>query len=304
MNINQAKYILTILSEGSFSAAANKLFLSQSALSQTVHAVEQSIGGKVFEKRNNKLTLTYSGELYIEAAKRIIQIEDELSRELHSVKNECGGVLRFGIPAQQSMSMLPRILSRFCPMYPKVDIALAEQGSNMLTAMAARQEIDIAVARTEQNNAQLEYRVLQNEKMCIIAGRGTNIYSKYKNGQSISAADAANDRFVYLKSGHNARTVQDTLCIRLGVEFPRFIETDSFETARRVAADCACATIAPYSMAVTDADALHGAKVFPLTDEINVLNTCLVYSKNLHLKKYMLDFIEQIEALYAESGLE
>ena len=93
-------------------------------------------------------------------------------------------------------------------------------------------------------------------------------------------------------------------CIRLGVEFPRFIETDSFETARRVAADCACATIAPYSMAVTDADALHGAKVFPLTDEINVLNTCLVYSKNLHLKKYMLDFIEQIEALYAESGLE
>lgn len=200
--------------------------------------------------------------------------------------------------------MLPRILSRFCPMYPKVDIALTEQGSNMLTAMAARQEIDIAVARTEQNNAQLEYRVLQNEKMCIIAGRGTNIYSKYKNGQSISAADAANDRFVYLKSGHNARTVQDTLCIRLGVEFPRFIETDSFETARRVAADCACATIAPYSMAVTDADALHGAKVFPLTDEINVLNTCLVYSKNLHLKKYMLDFIEQIEALYAESGLE
>lgn len=44
--------------------------------------------------------------------------------------------------------------------------------------------------------------------------------------------------------------------------------------------------------------------MFPLTDEINVLNTCLVYSKNLHLKKYMLDFIEQIEALYAESGLE
>ena len=174
----------------------------------------------------------------------------------------------------------------------------------MLTAMAARQEIDIAVARTEQNNAQLEYRVLQNEKMCIIAGCGTNIYSKYKNGQSISAADAANDRFVYLKSGHNARAVQDMLCIRLGVEFPCFIETDSFETARRVAADCACAMIAPYSMAVTDADALHGAKVFPLTDEINVLNTCLVYSKNLHLKKYMLDFIEQIEALYAESGLE
>ena len=54
MNINQAKYILTILSEGSFSAAANKLFLSQSALSQTVHAVEQSIGGKVFEKRNHQ----------------------------------------------------------------------------------------------------------------------------------------------------------------------------------------------------------------------------------------------------------
>ena len=39
MNINQAKYILAILNEGSFSAAANKLFLSQSALSQTVHAV-------------------------------------------------------------------------------------------------------------------------------------------------------------------------------------------------------------------------------------------------------------------------
>lgn len=98
MNINQAKYILAILNEGSFSAAANKLFLSQSALSQTVHAVEQSIGGKVFEKRNNKLTLTYSGELYIEAAKRIIQIEDELSRELHSVKTNAAGFFALAYP--------------------------------------------------------------------------------------------------------------------------------------------------------------------------------------------------------------
>ena len=72
--------------------------------------------------------------------------------------------------------------------------------------------------------------------------------------------------------------------------------------AIRACRDMGIKTVAVYSTA--DADALHGAKVFPLTDEINVLNTCLVYSKNLHLKKYMLDFIEQIEALYAESWLE
>ena len=52
MNINQAKYILTILSEGSFSAAANKLFLSQSALSQSPARCAQQVG-KVYRLKEH-----------------------------------------------------------------------------------------------------------------------------------------------------------------------------------------------------------------------------------------------------------
>lgn len=298
MNINQAKYVLEVINEGSFSAAATKLFVTQSALSQAVHAVEQSLGSKIIEKRGGKIRLTTAGELYVDAVKRILNIEEELSRDIRAVQNETTGVIRLGVPGQLCISILPRLLSSFSVEYPSVAFSLTEEGSNKLTKLVLRNELDIAIVRTEQNNPALEYHFLQEEKMCLIAGRGSKMYCNHADGDNVSIAEALDDRFVYLKTGHNARKLQDELSARLNVPFKRFIETDSFEAAKRIAACCSCVMLAPFSMASNEPAALQGAKLLPLTDDIELQNTCLIHSKELKLKKYMNAFITRVESLY------
>jgi DNA-binding transcriptional LysR family regulator len=113
MNLNSANYILTILQEGSFSAAAQKLYISQPALSQTVKQVENSLGTPIFIRAGNRLKLTYAGERYVQAARQMLALENNLQNEINEINKESCGLLRFGIPTQMGFMVIPAILREF-----------------------------------------------------------------------------------------------------------------------------------------------------------------------------------------------
>ena len=69
MNIKHAQYMLTVMQEGSITAAAKKLYISQPSLSQMIKLVETNLGTPIFNRSTDPITLTYAGEKYIEAAK-------------------------------------------------------------------------------------------------------------------------------------------------------------------------------------------------------------------------------------------
>lgn len=71
MNLKHAQYMMTILQEGSITAAAKKLFISQPSLSQMVKLVETNLGTAVFNRTTEPLSLTPAGEKYMEAAGQI-----------------------------------------------------------------------------------------------------------------------------------------------------------------------------------------------------------------------------------------
>lgn len=68
MNLKHAQYIMTILQEGSITAAARKLFISQPSLSQVVKLAETNLGAALFNRSTDPITLTPAGEKYVAAA--------------------------------------------------------------------------------------------------------------------------------------------------------------------------------------------------------------------------------------------
>ena len=82
MNIKQAQYILTIANEGSITAAAKKLYISQPSLSQMVRQVEKELGVALFDRTSLPLRLTYAGEKYLECAHTMIVANDRLENQL------------------------------------------------------------------------------------------------------------------------------------------------------------------------------------------------------------------------------
>lgn len=112
MNIKHAQYMLTVLKEGSITAAAKKLYISQPSLSQMIKLVENTLGTPIFNRTTDPITLTYAGEKYIEAAKKILTINANLIKEIDEINHEEHGTIKLGIPVQQGYA---RSCLMYCP---------------------------------------------------------------------------------------------------------------------------------------------------------------------------------------------
>ena len=213
MNLNHARYVMKILKCGSFSQAAEELFISQPALSQTVKNVENEIKTPLFYKKNGLLSLTLAGEKYISIAEKMWQLERELENDINEIKQEYTGNMRFGIPAIYATNILPRALPLFCHEYPRVEIEIVEKGSPALLRDVAEGRIDMALLSGTISLSGFECIRISSETLGIFAGENTNLYKQYPNGEFLNIYQAKDERFVYLRHGHGMRIFQDFLAM-------------------------------------------------------------------------------------------
>ncbi|MBQ7051913.1 MAG: LysR family transcriptional regulator, partial [Clostridia bacterium] len=113
MNTRHARVILTILRAGSFTAAARELGISQPTLSQTVRQIETQLDETLFVRGRSSMTLTPAGECYVQAARRMIQAEDQLAEALSQLRGRVEGRLRIGLMPGRSAELMPQILDDF-----------------------------------------------------------------------------------------------------------------------------------------------------------------------------------------------
>ena len=90
MNTRHARIILTVIREGSFTAAAKALSLTQPTLSQTVRQIETQLGDSIFVRGRGAVSLTPAGELYVQAARRMVQAETQLQESLSLLRGRAG----------------------------------------------------------------------------------------------------------------------------------------------------------------------------------------------------------------------
>lgn len=112
MHIKEYSYIITIAEEGSLTKAAQKLFISQPALSLYIKGIENQLGFKLYNKLNNKLIFTYEGERFLNYAKEIIQLEDKFFSEIESIRQLKSGRVKLGIASSRSILIFPRLFDR------------------------------------------------------------------------------------------------------------------------------------------------------------------------------------------------
>ena len=108
----QMKYLLTIAESGSITAAAEKLFISQPALSAFVRKTEKSLGAELFDRSTAPITLTYAGRIYIKTAERIVRIYEKMLRQLEDISEEKAGRLAVGMPVMLHAYCAPELERR------------------------------------------------------------------------------------------------------------------------------------------------------------------------------------------------
>ena len=234
MNLKQFKYVLVLSQEGSFSAAAEVLNISQPSLSQYVKKIENEIGMPLFDRTGGLVRLTDAGEAYIDAGRRILDIERQMQGRFNDIRENKTGTIRIGTSPFRSASAMPRIAKTFKEKNPGVCLEIHENDTASLMEGLAHGEFDVCLTMLPVDENLFEYEKIFDEEIVLaVPARLFELDSKKKQGSKYPAIDFRclnGKEFVMLTEMQYMQRVFDNMCAEYGVVAHRNVSVKSLET--------------------------------------------------------------------------
>jgi len=169
MDTKQISFILTIAEEGGITKAANKLFISQSALDQQLLKLENELGTQLFVRSHNNFSLTEAGEIYVSYAKRILSLKNEAYNRIRDLADRQKGTLSLAFAPERGMEMFMSVYPQFYQAYPEIVILPREIGVKKQLDMLLNEELDLGfVSLTPENISGLTLKPLLKEEFVLI----------------------------------------------------------------------------------------------------------------------------------------
>lgn len=122
MDSQALQAFLAVADTGSFTAAAESLFLTQPAVSKRINQLEQQLGARLFDRLGRQIQLTEAGHALLPHARRVLRDLEDMSRVIDNLSTEVGGKLRIGTSHHIGLHRLPPVLRQFSRHYPNVQL--------------------------------------------------------------------------------------------------------------------------------------------------------------------------------------
>lgn len=145
MKLQQLETFFWTVRLGSFSAAADKLFTTQSTVSLRIRELERSLGVELFDRSARKAVLTPKGRELMEYATRLIDLSNEMVHRVAS-PDALAGTVRLGVAEVVSVSWLPRLIKAISARYPQLHLEIEEALTGDLMAGLYQGDIELVLA--------------------------------------------------------------------------------------------------------------------------------------------------------------
>lgn len=145
LEVRQMRHVLALAEHGSFARAATVVGLSQSALSRSIQSVEREAGSQLFIRTASGVEPTDSGRVFIARIRQIVQLTEDLDRDLVSDRGLQSGHLHVGAGPYPAQSMLTDALARFVADYPRVVVRVMMRDWDELLRRLRAREIEFFV---------------------------------------------------------------------------------------------------------------------------------------------------------------
>lgn len=169
MNFNALRYVIKIAEERNITKAAEKLYVTQSALSQNLRSLENELDFQIFDRDASPLVPTEAGKFFIEWANRVLYSETEMLHKLQDISQTKRRVLRIGLSPQKSVHIFPKVLKQFYQEQPECKIILEEHPSDVLLNMLEQNEIDILFDINHSEYIEYDFEPVAEERIRIAA---------------------------------------------------------------------------------------------------------------------------------------
>lgn len=235
MDFRQLQYMLVVAEEKSFSKAAQKLYIAQPSLSQYIQKLEHQLGVQLFDRSTMPLRLTYAGELFAETAKKILDLNKQLSQQMEDIANLKKGRLTVGLSSFRTTYIMPKILPLFYEKFPGIEIVLVEGTSSELETWVLKGTIDISIATLPVDEDLFSYKPIYTEEILVAVPPK---HPRFKNCSltKLSLIELKDEPFILLKQNQKLHITAEELCKRAGFKPKVVLESESIEAAHALTA--------------------------------------------------------------------
>lgn len=170
MELRHLRYFVALAEQLNFTAAAEKVHVTQSTLSHQIRQLETELGQPLFERGARKVTMTLTGEAFLERARNALREVDEGIWTVRMAAEEMSGIVRIGTTHTFNMHIIPRCISLFLDTYPSVRVDVLEMAGNEIASALAGGDLDIGVTYKPERTRGLHFESLYTEEMMLAVG--------------------------------------------------------------------------------------------------------------------------------------
>ncbi len=301
MNHREMEYVIVIAQEKNLSKAAERLFISQPALSRFLGKLENELGTPLFERKNRQYVPTMAGELYLDTARKILRLQQQFDAELKSLIQTSRGVISMGITPGRGHTLLPHVLPAFREYFPDYEIQVYEENVETLEQYLMNGTIEVAFftmleqARLEQKHYTCE--LLSREELVICTPRKGNyeLLAKNEPGRRYPWIDLKyleNDCFLTLKKNMRLGQFAAAILEKYQIE-PRVVELSTIDTALAlVARQYGVAFASGYK--IEEHECANDISVFSFGDQPELWDLVAAYKNDAQLKQPVRQLIRLV----------
>lgn len=287
MNSRQLQYAIQLAEVCNFSQLADKLSITQPALSKQIKALEDELGIKLFNRDTVPLQLTPAGEYFIREAKNLLYGENQLLASMEQFKNGEAGKLTIGISPSKSIYLMPDVLNKVKEKYPNVQIVLEEARSDILRKDAADGKFDFAILNHPIDDTLFDiYPIKRDELILAVPNPMLDKLSFTEKGDVIDFKSCSKLPFITVGEGQELRTIFDRLC--KGAGFYPIIAAEikgGIVTARALMLEGIGATVLPLQFAEKECTG-KAVTLFKLKEKITTRQPAVVIKKGQYVSDY------------------
>jgi len=167
MDLSQLEVFLTVAKEGRFSRAAEKLHRTQSAVSQTIHKLEQELGEPLFDRSSREGLLTDSGRVLQDYAERLLNLRSNAHEALSELRELQKGKLAIAANEFTSLYLLP-VLGAFRRLHPMIKVAVQRSLGSRIPDDVLRQKCEFGVLSYDPAEPQISSIVVYSDELIFV----------------------------------------------------------------------------------------------------------------------------------------
>jgi DNA-binding transcriptional LysR family regulator len=222
-DLRQLRAFVAVVEEGSFTLAARRTSVTQSAVSHSLRSLEEQLSCRLLDRRGKRVVVTAEGELLLKRCRRVIFELEQASRDLDGLRRWGQTRIRIGAPHSLCHFLIPTVLREFRESFPRCEVVIETGETTALIDLLANAELDLVVGLKPRGKAHEGYRPMLNDRLAFVVAP-SHVWAQNPTMLLDSLADQ--QLIIYAKATETHRLIEEWLVQKGGCVRPRLVLGD------------------------------------------------------------------------------